>query len=41
VTKLKSPLLVIRRGTSDNIPIIGCVRSKIVFSDRPRFIFDQ
>jgi chromosome transmission fidelity protein 8 len=40
VEKLRKPLLVLRRGDERAIEAVGCVRSKAVFSDRPRLIFD-
>ena len=36
---LKKPLLVLQRGSTSEIRAIACIRSKIVFSERPLLIF--
>ena len=40
VHKLKKPLAVLERAAVDGIPIIGVVRSKVVFSERSTLIFE-
>ena len=39
VHKLKKPLAVVQRGTTEGLPIIAVIRHKVVFSDRPQILF--
>lgn len=41
VHTLKRPLIVVERATLEKIPIIGLVRSKVVFSERSTLIFES
>ena len=38
--KLKHPLAVMEKGSTEGIPIIAVIRHKIVFSERPTIIFN-
>ena len=39
VHKLKKPLLVLQRGSTDAVKAVACIRQKVVFSERPLLIF--
>ena len=41
VHKLKKPLAVVHRGTTEGLPIIAVIRHKVVFPDRPQILFSN
>jgi hypothetical protein len=41
VQKLKRPLIVLKRGSMSEIPVVAIVQSKIVFQERPMLTFPK
>lgn len=39
IVKLRKPLIVLKKGTIDGLNIIGYIRNKIVFDERPSLLF--
>lgn len=39
VHRLKKPLCVLKRGTTDGISVVSVIRKKVIFSDRPIILF--
>ncbi|KAH0794676.1 chromosome transmission fidelity protein 8 [Histomonas meleagridis] len=41
IHRLKAPLAVVERGSTEGIPIIAVIRQKVVFSERSTILFPE